>query len=174
MYRILIFISSYFFRFRIYVWCESTLFQTLVNLLLFLFHYFFYLVLHPNIVSLQKGTMTGYQISFILFNHRLKCTLYVNFMLGQFVSFHNLFLIFQTLTIQIFPYRFDHISLRISLFLFISIFMSWRRSICLLTVSSLWRRNNLMVGFKVLLLIKVHLENKFYILFLNQFLFIYL
>ncbi len=113
--------------------------------------------------------MTWNQVPFALFNDRFKCALYIYFMFGKLMLLHLLFLSLFSFIIQILPNWLDIISVCIIYSLKVLILMSRRCSEILLLIF-LRGMHYLVIGLKVLLLIKIHL---IYILFNFLFVFYY-
>ncbi len=158
---VLIFVCSCLLRLWVDLGNKCTLLKSFIYFLLFFFNNFLYFILHPKIISLQEGRMAWNQVPFTLFDDRFKCTLYIYFMFGKLMLFHQLLLRLFSFIIQIFPNWLDIISVCIIYSLDLLILMS-RRSAKFLLLISLGRMHYLMIGLKVLLLIKIHF---LYILF---------
>lgn len=100
--------------------------------------------------------MARNKISFIMLDDGFKGALGVNFAFGEFVLLHKLFLIFETLIIQIFPDWLNFIIFDVFAFFGVSVFVSGRGTEILLPEDSFGRLDELLIGLEVLLLIKIH------------------
>ena len=154
---------------------KSAFFQIIIDFFLFLPYHFLELMLLPNIYSLQKAGAARGKISLILFDERPKCAFSIYFIFCIVVSLEQFFLRFHALVIKMLPNRFGNL-----LSIYVLKGRSGKTSICWLwhrlfwtptvlmsiifisTIESwLFLRNivichDFLIGFEVLLLIKVH------------------
>ena len=135
---------------------EGALLESLVDILLLFLHDFLNFILHPQIVSLKESRMARYEVSLIRFNDGLEGALDVNFMFGQLMFFHQILLGFSPLIIQILPHGFQMI-----LGGLVSTFRGRPVPVCrwspeFLLLVFLGGQYYLVIGLKVLLLIKIH------------------
>lgn len=153
---VLVLVRACLLRLRIYMRTECTLFEPLVDVLLLFFYDFLNFILHPEAVSLQESRMAGYQVSLIVFYDGLEGALDVNLMFGQLVFFHKFLLGFSALIVKILPDRFQMIlGGLMSAIRGRAISLCRRRPEFFLPVF-LWGQHYLVIGLKVLLLIKIH------------------
>ena len=155
MYNVFIFVRTGLFWLWIDLRCECAFFEAFVDILFLFFDNFFYFIFHPNSISLQKSGMTGYEVPFILLDHRFEGTLNIYFVFGQLMFLHEFLLGFSSFIVQIFPNRFDIIFVWVVHSFGWTVLMRRRCSEFLLSV--FFRgKHYLVIGLKVLLLIKIH------------------
>ena len=135
---------------------KCTLLEPLVDVLLLFFHYLLNFIFHPEVVSLKESWMARYKVSLIVFNDGLEGTLNINFMFGQFMFFHEFLLSFSSLIIKILPDRFQMILGGLVSALGGRPVPVCRWSSEFLLPVFLWGQYYLVIGLKVLLLIKIH------------------
>ncbi len=158
---VLVLVWSRLFWFGINLGSECTFLQAFVNVFFLFLYYFLNFILHPEVISFQKCWVARHKVSFVLFYDGPECTLYVDSVFGEFMLFHELLLRFSTLVVQILPHWFDVILVRVMHSLWGSVLLCGRGSEFLLSVF-LWRKHYLLIGLKVLLLIKIHCLFIFY------------
>ena len=156
----------YFFCFNfswlfVYIGRKCTLFEILIDFLFLFFNNLLDFILNPNIVSCHKCRIGWYNIPFTLFNHWFEGTLNINFMFDSLVFLLYFFLRLDSLGIEIIPNRFSIESVWILNFIVVFEISSWWCSDWPLGIL-LWRFDDFPIGFKVLLLIKVHYCLKVY------------
>lgn len=138
------------------MWGKSALLQSFADLFLLFLDYFLNLILQPKIVSLQKGRMTRNKVSFVMLDDWFKSAFGVDFAFREFMLLHKLFLVFETLIIEILPDWFNLVIFNVFAFFGVSVFVSRRGTKILLSEDSFGRLDELLIGLEVLLLIKIH------------------
>ena len=109
MNNVLILIGTCLFGSGINVRTEGALLESLVDVLLLFLYDFLNFILHPQIVSLKESRMARHKVSLIMFDDGLEGAFNVNFMFGQLMLFHKFLLGFSSFIIQILPHGFQMI-----------------------------------------------------------------